>query len=403
MSDFIYTTAIRKIRRIDNLHKLLDDTYRRIKVIQGGTSAGKTFAIIPILIDKAIKKGGTSISIVSESFPHLRKGAMRDFINIMKMTNRYIDKNWNRTNSIYTFSNGSYVEFFSAESADKLRGARRNILFVNECNNITHEAYSQMAMRTDEDIYLDYNPSHKFWIEDVLKSNEAYKIILTYKDNEALSDTIIKFLESKRDLANTSEYWKNWCKVYLDGQQGTLEGVIFDNWKPIDKIPEEARLLAYGLDWGYTNDPTTLIGVYKYNDEIILDELIYKTGLTNQDIIKELKLLNISSREEIYCDSAEPKSIKEVSLGGFRTLPTKKGKDSIVYGIQLMLGEKFLVTKNSRNLIMELNRYSWKIDRSGVPINIPIDNYNHGIDAVRYVFQTKLANKNKKPGRYIRI
>jgi phage terminase large subunit len=194
---FVYTTGLDKIRNMS----------KRIKVIPGGSSAGKTYAILAVLIDKCATTPNLSVSVVSESFPHLRKGSMRDFLNVMKNTGRYIDSHWNRTNSIYNFHNGSYIEFFGADSGDKLRGARRNVLYINECNNVNKEVYIQLAMRTDKDIFLDYNPSNKFWIDDVLESDEAEKLILTYKDNEALSDNVVKFLEEKRILALTSEYW----------------------------------------------------------------------------------------------------------------------------------------------------------------------------------------------------
>jgi len=344
--EFIYTTALEKIRSMT----------KRIKVIPGGSSAGKTFSIIPIIIDMCCKESNLSASIVSESFPHLRKGAMRDFLNIMKSTNRYIDTHWNRTNSIYTFSNGSYIEFFSADSADKLRGARRNVLYVNECNNITRDAYTQLAMRSDGDIFLDYNPSHSFWVNDILKEAETEKLVLTYKDNEALSQNVIDFLESKRVLAKTSEYWENWCRVYLDGEEGRLEGTIFNDWEVLDIIPDEASVIGYGLDFGYTNDPTTLICAYKYNDTIIFDEVIYETGLTNQNISNRMKGI----RDEIFADSAEPKSIREIKNYGFRIQPTTKGKDSINYGIQLIQERKVFVTKRSYHLIEELERYMWK-------------------------------------------
>lgn len=357
--EFKYTTALDKIRRMT----------KRIKIVQGGTSASKTFSIIPILIDMACRRK-LSISIVSESMPHLRKGALRDFINIMKMTNRYVDEHWNRTNSIYTFANGSYIEFFPADSADKLRGSRRNILFVNECNNISSESYTQLSMRTDQDIYLDYNPSHRFWIEDVELSEESEKIILTYKDNEALSRTIIDFLESKRELAKTSEYWSNWCRVYLDGEQGSIEGTIFTNWREIDSIPSDAKLLGYGMDFGFSNDPTTLVALYKLDDRtIILDELIHQKGLLGGDIAGLIKQLDI--KDYIYADN-EPRTIAEIRSYGINIVRTKK--ISIKEGLHIMLEYNMLVTKGSVNLISELKNYSW-MQRGDQ--NIPMDAFNH--------------------------
>ena len=313
--------------------------------------------------------------------PHLRKGAMRDFLNIMKMTNRYVDSHWNRTNSIYTFGNGSFIEFFPADSADKLRGSRRNILFVNECNNISNEAFNQLSMRSDKDIYLDYNPSNKFWVDEVLKSDEAERIILTYKDNEALSPTIINFLESKRELALTSEYWENWCKVYLDGLQGMLEGVIFQNWTTIPNVPIEAKLIGIGLDWGFSNDPSAATAVYRYDGKLILDEILYDTGLFNKDIsdsiTEYLRTNNISDRISIYADSAEPKSIAELRKFGHMIFAAKKGKDSINYGIETLQQYDIQITKSSFNVIDEFSRYSWKVDKNGMTLSIPEDTNNH--------------------------
>lgn len=386
MSEFKYTTALDKIRKMT----------KRIKVIPGGTSAGKTFSILPILIDMAIKKPLLEISVVSESLPHLKRGAMKDFLKIMKVTNRYVDKNWNRSNYKYTFGNGSYIEFFSADNGDKLRGARRNILYINECNNIPQDAYVQLAMRTSEDIFLDYNPTNKFWVDEVKNEKESEVLILTYKDNEALPQTIIDFLESKRKLAETSEYWSNWCRVYLEGLDGRLEGVVFDNWNVIDKVPDSAKLLGYGLDFGYTNDPTALTAVYQYDGELILDEVIYKTGLLNSDIAKIMKQEDI--RSEVIADSAEPKSIKEITRYGFRVTPAKKGKDSILYGINILQEYRIRITKRSNNIINEFDRYEWKKDKEGNATNTPIDNHNHAIDGIRYLAMSKLGNnKSRRP------
>lgn len=389
INGFKYTTAIKKIRKMK----------ARIKIIPGGTSAGKTFSILPILIDKAIKNPMTEISVVSESLPHLRKGAMKDFLKIMKMTNRFISSNWNKTNSIYTFTNGSYIEFFSAGDAETLRGARRNILYVNECNNIKKEAYVQLAMRTDGDIYLDYNPSHLFWVEEVKNEFESEVLKLTYKDNEALPISVINFLESKRKLAATSDYWANWCKVYLDGELGMLEGVVFNNWSEINKVPEEAKLIGAGLDFGYTNDPSSLTMVYKLDNTIILDEIIYRTGLLNPEISKLIKNNNIKC--EIIADSAEPKSIAELKRYGHRVIGAKKGKDSINFGISILQEYDILITRRSNNIKNEFNKYSWKKDREGNHLNIPEDLNNHAIDGIRYLAMAKLTKK--RSGRTFKI
>ena len=386
---FIYTTAIKKIRKMK----------ARIKIVPGGTSAGKTYAIIPILIDKAIKQPGISISVVSESVPHLKRGAIKDFIDIMRTTGRYKDTSWNITDKIYRFQNGSYIEFFSVDSPGKLRGARRNVLYVNECNNITEEAYTQLSMRTDMDIYLDYNPSHKFWIDDVKKSNESETLILTYKDNEGLAQTIVDFLEGKRELAKTSKYWANYCTVYLDGQEGELDGTVFNNYTIIDKLPEGVRLIGCGLDFGYTNDPTSLVAIYKWNDKYILSELLYETGMLNSTIANYIKNNVDINRYPIIADSAEPKSIAEIRSRGINIKGVKKGKGSIDYGIGLMQEHELVILSSATNIINEFKKYTWAKDRDGNATNKPIDNYNHSIDAIRYLFM-ELISKTKAPFGY---
>ena len=369
MNNFIYTTALDKIRRMK----------KRIKVVQGGSSAGKTFSILPILIDKAIKEKGQEISVVSESIPHLRRGALKDFLKIMKSTNRYIDKNFNRSLLKYTFNNGSYIEFFSVDDESKLRGARRYTLYVNECNNVSQDAYNQLAMRTSGDIYLDFNPTGKFWVDDVIQEEDSEKIILTYKDNEALPQNIIDFLESKRELAKTSSYWENWWNVYGLGQIGALQGVVFSNWRKIDALPDDASLVGIGLDFGYTNDPTAIIEVYKWNGKRILNEIAFRTGMVNSDIARMLP-----DNVPVYADSAEPKSIEEIYRYGKNVKGVKKGKDSINFGIDIMQRQEYLVTARSTNLINEFRGYCWDKDKTGKALNKPIDMLNHGIDAVRY-------------------
>ena len=367
---FVYTTAIRKLRKLN----------KRIKIIPGGTSAGKTYGILPILIDKAIKTPGLEISVVAESIPNLRRGALKDFTKIMQQTNRWIDDNYSRTLLTYKFANGSYIEFFGADQEAKVRGARRNILYINECNNVNFEIYQQLAIRTSDEVWLDFNPTHEFWAHTELNDDpDSDTLKLTYKDNEALGESIIKEIEKGREKAKKSAYWSNWWQVYGLGNLGSLEGVIFDNWKLIDTIPEEARLIGVGVDFGYTNDPTAIIEVYKYNDKRILNERCYRTGLLNNEIARML-----NDNETVYADSAEPKSIEEIRRHGINIKGATKGRDSINFGISIMQGESYMVTKHSTNLIKELRYYCWDKDRNGLKINKPIDNFNHAIDAIRY-------------------
>jgi phage terminase large subunit len=354
---------------------------KRVRIVQGGTSSSKTFSIIPLLIQYAIQTPNSEISVVAESIQHLKRGAMKDFIKIMRWSDNFKEKNFNRSNLTYKFTNGSYIEFFSADQPDKLRGARRDILFINECNNVSFESYQQLAIRTKKFIYLDYNPTNEFWVHTELKDEkDSDFIILTYKDNEALDSAIVKEIEKAKVKAETSAYWDNWWNVYGLGLIGSLEGVIFNNWKTIDAIPKEARLLGYGLDFGYTNDPTSIVEVYKWNDERIINEICYEKELTNSQIAKR-----ISTKLPVYCDSAEPKSIVELTRLGIRAFGVKKGAGSVNFGIQLMQDNEYLITKSSTNLISELRKYSWDTDRkTGAKINKPIDDYNHAIDAFRY-------------------
>lgn len=386
---FTYTTAIRKLRKLT----------KRKKVIPGGTSAGKTFGILPILIDKACKTPGLEISVVSETIPHLRRGAIKDFLKIMDWTGRYIDANWNRTLLTYKFINGSYIEFFSAEQESKLRGARRHILYINEANNISFESYHQLAIRTSEEVWIDFNPTSEFWAHTELKSDEDTDwLVLTYKDNEALSDSIIKEIESAKDKGLTSAYWANWWRVYGLGEVGSLQGVVFDNWKQVDMIPPEAKLLGYGMDFGYTNDPTTLMAIYLMDGELYIDELLYQTNLNNNEIGNRLKSLNVVRPFEIVCDSAEPKSINELRLQGFNAQPAQKGPDSIKAGIDILLRYKMNITKNSTNTIKELRAYQWETDKEGKLTGKPVDHSNHAIDAIRYFALNKLNNRPR--GKY---
>jgi phage terminase large subunit len=212
----------------------------------------------------------------------------------MKDTGRNYRKELNKTLLTYTFTNGSFIEFFSADQEARVRGPRRHDLYVNEANNLSFDTYYQLAIRTSGDIYLDYNPSARFWVHDeIIPDEDTDFIILTYKDNEALSDTIIKEIEKAREKAKTSDYWANWWKVYGLGQVGSLEGVILNNWKQVDSIPEGARLLGYGQDFGFTNDPSALVAVYLWNGQLIFHELIYQTGLTTRELVKLYKQLGL--------------------------------------------------------------------------------------------------------------
>lgn len=367
---FKVTTCIKKIRALT----------RFVKGVQGGTSAGKTFGILPILIHIAAKHPATEISVVAESMPHLKRGAMKDFKKIMISTGRWQDSHWNASDFKYTFGNKSVIEFFSADNDSKLRGARRDFLYMNECNNMTFHAYTELASRTKKGVYLDWNPVNEFWFHEHLQHDEDVDfIIVNYQDNEACPESALKFILKAKEKAKTSAYWDNWYRVYGLGEIGNLEGVVFNNYQLIDTIPNEARLIGLGLDFGYSDDPAALIEVYTYNGKRILNEKVYKKGMLNDMIARE-----IPDGVIVYADSAEPKSIAEIQRYGKIVRGVTKGKDSINYGIGVMQRQDYLVTKNSLNLIKELRNYTWAKDKQGNTLAKPVDTFNHAIDAVRY-------------------
>ena len=382
------TLALNKLRKLNN----------RIKIIRGGSSAGKTIAILLILIDYAIKNKGKEISIVSETIPHLRRGALKDFLNILKALNRYDDRKYNKTTLKYEFSNGSYIEFFSTDQPDRLRGARRTDLFCNECNNISFESYQQLSVRTSNNIWLDYNPTNLFWVDKELIGQEDTDFLtLTYKDNDSLPKTIIKEIEKAKVKAKTSTYWANWWRVYGLGEIGSLEGACIPDWKPIDKIPEEARVLCAGLDYGYSVDPSVIINLYKWNDSYIFDEVLYRKGMLNRDLSNFIRQNNINYN--IFADSAEPKSISEMRSYGIKIFPASKGQNSVIYGINLINQNEIYVTSRSKNLIRELQGYVWAKDPEGNNLQKPTGLHPDCIDACRYALMMSLENPNR--GRYI--
>lgn len=365
---FQETTAFKRIAK----------TRKRLKVIQGGSSAGKTIAVLLVLIARAQHDKNIISSVVSETMPHLKKGAIRDFLNIMETHGYYREDCWNRTDFIYTFETGSKIEFFSSDSPDKVRGPRRNgDLFINECNNISYETYTQLAIRTEGDIFLDYNPVSEFWVNDeiISKGVEHDFLKLTYKDNEGLPPQIVQELESRRGN-------KHFATVYLDGELGESEGRIFTGWRTdLEAIPHEARLERYGLDFGYTNDPTAIVAVYYYNGGYILDEIAFTKGLSNKQIADVL----LNQRKALtIADSAEPKSIDEIRTHGVLIQPTTKGPGSVIQRIQMAQDQAISVTKQSVNLIKEYRNYLWATDKEGRTLNEPEHLWSHSMDAFTY-------------------
>jgi len=375
MSLYSQTTATNRILKLN----------KRLRIIQGGTSASKTVSIILYLIAMAQSDTiPTLTSIVSESFPHLRRGVERDFLNILKEHHYFIDKLWDKTNHIYTFETGSQIEFFSVDQSEKVRGARRDRLFINECNNVKFTAFEELEVRTKDFIFLDYNPTNEFWLftEVEPKRTDWEKIILTYKDNEALSKEIIASIEQRRNRAD-------WWRVYGLGELGEIEGKIYKDWQIISDIPHEARLECYGLDYGYTNDPTAITAIYYWNGGYILDEIAYNKGLSNKDIDDILKN---QPQATVVPDSAEPKSNDELKKYGLTVIPAEKGKDSVRHGIDLVKMQRISITQRSINIIKEYRNYLWEVDKDGKVLNVPEHEFSHSMDSIRYGMSYLLKN-----------
>ena len=318
------------------------------------------------------------VSVVSETFPHLKRGAMRDFENIMRQNNYFVEGRWNKTDSIYTFETGTKLEFFSADQPEKVRGPRRDVLFINEANNIPYNTYDQLEIRTRKIIWLDWNPVAEFWwYTDVAPFTKHDFIKLTYRDNEAMDPVQREALEAHKDNPNKA----NWWRVYGEGLLGEAEGRVYTGWVLVDEVPRFARLEGYGLDFGYTNDPSAAIAIYKYNEGYILDELFYRKGMSNKEIADTF--LNLP-KALVIADSAEPKSIDEVKSYGVNIIGSAKGRGSVSQGVQFVQNQVISVTKQSTNLIKEYRNYLFVRDRMGKLTNEPAPVMNHCMDAVRY-------------------
>jgi len=375
---------------------LLNDD--RIAILQGGTRSGKSYSAIQYLITKAIEEDSIAISIVRKSFPSLRISALRDFKNILKGWDIWNEDNWYASENSYTFDNGSSIEFLSVQDSERRKGTKRNYLFIDEANELNYEDYFQLSIRTTDKIILAYNPSFptNHWIfSQVLTHPEATRYITTYKDNPFLDDTLVREIERLQTTSPT--YWK----VYGLGLEGVVEGLIFDNVEVVDMIPEESELMGYGIDFGYTNDPTALVALWKTPDGILFDEIVYMKNLLSNQIANFIKAAyNQWGKKEVIADSSDPRLIEEIFRNGINIKPAVKGPDSILAGIDTMKQYKIFITKKSQNVIDEFYSYTFKKDKNEEFLNQPVDTNNHAIDACRYISTFKLSNKRKNYGSY---
>ena len=377
--------------RVNKVYTHLKRSSKKIVVEQGGTRSGKTYNILLwIIFHYCGKHTGHTITIARKTFPAVRSSVMRDFFDILKQYDIYSEENHNKSNSEYIL-NGNLVEFVSLDQPQKIRGRKRDLAFLNEANELTFEDWQQIVFRTSGRIVIDYNPSDTFhWIYDrVIPRDDADFYQTTYRDNPFLDATIVAEIER---LKETDEhYWR----VYGLGERGTNRAQIFQ-FTTYQQLPPQAKFLSYGLDFGFTNDPSALVACYQWGDNLYFQEVLYSTNLTNQDLDQQFNKLGIGRYDEIFADSAEPKSIEELHRMGWNIKPTAKGTDSINAGIDMLKRYKLHITGS--NLTKEMENYKWLEDKNGNLLNRPEDKYNHAIDAIRYGVYNKLSKPNY--GRY---
>ena len=377
--------------KTNKVFKQLENSTAKIVVQQGGTRSGKTFNILLwIMFAYCQRNEGKIITICRKSFPAVRGTVMRDFFQILRDHDIYSEDFHSKSNNEYIL-NGNTIEFISLDMPQKIRGRKRDLLFANEANELTQEDWTQLLFRTSEKVILDYNPSEEFhWIYDqVLPRKDVEFYQTTYKDNPFLGDVIKEEIERLRGV--DENYWR----VYGLGERGTARSLVY-TFTTCKEIPKEAKLVSYGLDFGYSSDPTSLVRTYLLEDNMYVDELLYRTGMTNQDIANEMKVLGLDRSNEIYADSAEPKSIEEIYRMGWNVKPTIKG--SINIGIDIIRRYKLHATESSFNLIKELRNYKYIEDKNGHMTNKPVDNFNHALDALRYSVVNKISQSHL--GRY---
>lgn len=382
--------TIQTTRVYAEIQSAIDNGYTTVS-LQGSSRSSKTYNTLIWLVVYCLTHPYTRLSIVRATLPALKGSVYVDFKEILLRLGVWDDRAMNKSDMIYTFGNGSWVEFFSTDNEQKLRGRKRDILFVNEANELSFIEWQQLKMRTTKYTILDYNPSFsdEHWICGVNSDHRTYHFISTYKDNPFLEQTIIDEIESLRN--KNQSLWQ----VYGLGMQAVVEGLIFRDVEYIEDIPPYVRKRWRGMDFGFTNDPTAIVTVGVDGDNLYIDEVAYATQMLSGDIIRTLKAQ--AEQLEVIAESADPRLIQEIYRAGINIHPVKKFAGSIDAGIQKMLQYKLHITKRSTNIIKEQKNYTYRQDKEGKWLNEPIDAYNHTMDAVRYVVMQKLLGGERKP------
>lgn len=354
--------------------KRLVENKTRLNIFYGGSSSSKTISILQYLTLYAFKYPNKRITLSSESSPKMKITIIRDWIDIV-MGDLFEPQRFNKTDGVYKFPNGSTFTFIGADQPERFKGPRQHITYFDEVNHIKHEIFQQADIRTDDMMFVSFNPASKFWIEDYWDLDNSYVDHSTYKDNtDNLSEDIIIALESREKSD------KNFYNVYTLGNWGSLEGLIFAegiNWHITDSMPGDYKERLYGMDFGFSVDPASIIDIRYSDGNIYVSEILYKLNQTNQDLIPYLDIKTVA-------DSAEPKSIEEIRRAGVDIIPAMKGPGSINTGIKRLKEFNIYVDKRSINIIKEFRNYKWATNKHDEMTVKPIDNFNHAIDAIRY-------------------
>lgn len=373
-----------KIQTTEIYEMLEDNKDKRLKLFQGSARSGKTYNILIWLVIYLLQHPDKTLSIVRKTLPALKGSVLRDLKEILETMEIYNPSSWKKQEGYYTLTNGSVIEWFSTDEEQKLRGRKREILFINEGNELTRDDYVQLAIRTTEQIIIDYNPSDLYsYIYDLIEEDGVFFHKSTYKENPFLSKEIITEIESLQDKD------PNLWRVFGLGERGVATNTVFSSWNIVEQIPTEGQVYR-ALDVGYS-DPMALIEVRKIEDNIYLKELIFKTNMTTPDLIYKINQLGIDPTDDLWCDSAAPQVIEELKRAGINAKPVKK--HTILHGIDMIKRHRIYIHKDSTNLQEEFQNYKWKQNKDGKIIDQPQDIYNHGIDAVRYALE--MSNKPK--------
>jgi phage terminase large subunit len=365
----------------------LINTDKRICVFQGSSRASKSYNILIYWIYRLLQEDNKTLSIVRKTLPSLKGSILKDLKEILRNFGIYDENKWHSVDGYFELGTNT-IEWFSLDSEEKIRGRKRDYLFINEATEISEEEYIQLVLRTSDRVTIDLNPSlWDSWIYDLEGEEDVFYQIVTYKSNPFLSDIQVKEIEKLKDRD------QNLWRVFGLGQKGVPTRVVFNHQQYVDEIPSQAKLLGYGIDYGY-HDAQTLIAVYKWDDSIYCDELLYLKRATIPDFIYKIKDLGLNLKEDFIADSSQPQAIEEMRRTGINCKPVIK--NTILHGIDLIKRHNFFVTKRSVNMMDELNRYVWKQDKNLRNLDEPVDDFNHTIDPVRYVLEMKITNQKRK-------